>query len=61
MNSYNNCQIVMLNKISETEVTTVKNEFISLKNLYLGIVLHLNEDFDDDLLLDAMRILAVVE
>ena len=61
MNSYNNFQIVMLNKISEIEVKTVKIELLPLKNIYLGMLLHLNEDFDDDLLLDAMRILAVVE
>lgn len=33
---------------------------LSLKNTYLQMLLHLNADFDDDLLLDALQLMQCV-
>jgi hypothetical protein len=34
---------------------------IPVKDRYMYLLLHLNEDFDDDLLLDAIRLLVDLE
>ena len=39
------------------EVLWEKAELVPLKDIFMSFLLHLNEDFDDDLLLDAMDIL----
>ena len=37
------------------EVLVKKTKYISMQDEYMQMLLHLNEDFDDDFLLDAMN------
>jgi hypothetical protein len=39
------------------ELILTYNSFVVFKDVYLTLLLHLNEDFDDDLLLDAIKLL----
>lgn len=39
------------------EIVKDRREFVSLKDIHMNFLLGLNEDFDDDLLLDAILLL----
>ena len=40
-----------------SEVTVTTRKLLNIKEISLQFLLHINEDFDDDLLLDATRLL----
>ena len=46
-----------MRKKSQNTIELKKSKVISLKDTYMQMLLHKNEDFDDDFLLDSMNIL----